>query len=1083
MKALRRFFVVSALVALAPPAPAVTNVVDGVATNLSGVSVSAGDAFIARNGAVVSNSFVAMAAVGGAGVILTGSGTVWTNLGTFYVGSTVGRSYNVLTVNSNATLFMSPSTFNVGNGDNSFSNTAYVTDGGYINLSSGGKVDNGFDNMIVVSNGGRLRSGGSLTIGDNSSFLANAARASLRVVGTGSLVDSLAGGNTLVVGNATRDASLTVAQGGLVSNGIVRMGIGLMASNASAVVSDLGSRWITAGLYVGQAGQGASVLVTNSGYLKASDLYIGAAPTAFNNRVTVTGSGSLLDVGSFLRVGGADGVLPGGSSNGLFILNGGTVSNVTGVIGLTAASSNNQVVVAGAGSAWRLSGGLTIGDAGFGGALLVTNGGVVRMFGTLVAGSTTFSRDNRILVSGAGSVLEAAGVGITVGSSGHNNSIQVLDGGVVSNGNTTAVGSSSTNNLGVVAGAGSRWVVTNNYGLYVGQGAGSGFNKLFVTNGGVVNAVLTVGAGGLGSNEVYIGSGGIVSNAAGNVSLGGTATHYNKVTISDAGSEWYSGGLLYLGKGNNNTVLVTNGGRLRTANTIYIPDTSGTNNLLRVVGVGSYVSAGGGINWREGQFGRVEVLGGGVVESPSHYILGSAAAYSNNTLLVSGEGSLVKGAQLQMHLSPNNQAIVTDGGTLDVNTMLVTRNSVVSNSGGVFQFAVAPVLTVTGGGAVYVNDATISFRDTSDAIAAIAGSRFTNFTFSGNNSFRLQSASNEAGTAYYTVDAGSPSTAYQRLVLAGTNALWRSGVLNIGAGGELYTSNSVGATIAAIVTNSGTVRVFDSILTYQSNVVVSGGSFITQRGTNQFLRGLNVAANSTLTFTSGASRVTGVISNSAGSTIQAINSIVTFQDAVVVGGLYYSDPSTNVFATNVTVTASGALQGGAGDLFVFNRDLTMQSTNRSEFNLVNAAVLFTNSAFHNLNLSGSGALDKGSNWLGIADLTTNFAVGTLSIAPGNKVVLQGDAGVNALYVGWLDIQGMLTNTYDQVTNGIFSALGLPSINLYYDQGVAGNDYLQGQTYSLWGGSLLIPIPEPSSALALGAGLAAFLFLSRRRRDQ
>jgi T5SS/PEP-CTERM-associated repeat protein len=1079
MKALQCCAVTLALFAFAPAAPsATTNIVDAFSTNMATFTATGGDGWIIRNGGVVSNGNTTLGgSAPGSFVLVTGTGSTWTNAGAnFYMGGS-GNHYNTLTVASNGLVRISTGNFNIGNGTGSSSNVLTVTDSGSLLSMAGARFgDSGSGNLVVVTNGGRIQSSGSIIIGAD----ATGSFQSTLVSGSNSVL-TLAG---LTVGGASRSSSLTINDGGLVTNSIATLGVSASGSNATVKVTDVGSRWIgTGSLRVGQVGANASVLVTNGGYARVSDLFIGTTPTSFYNRVTVSGAGSLLDVASALRIGGSDGANPGGSSNSLFVLDGATVSNVIGMIGLTATSSNNLAVVAGNGSSWRLSSGLLVGDGGFGGSLVVTNGGVVRALGNVIAGNTAGASGNQILVSGAGSILEAAGAQITVGVSGGNSSIQILNGGVVSNGSITAIGSSSTSNLGVVAGAGSRWIITNNSSIYVGQTAGSGFNKLFVTNNGLVVGLLGVGSGGLGSNEVYIGSGGIVSNTAGNASLGGTDTHNNKVTISDPGSEWYVGGLIYLGKGNNNLLLVTNGGRLRTGNTIYIPDTSGTNNLLRVTGAGSYVNAGGGINWREGQFGRVEVLNGGVVEAPSHYILGSAAAFSNNTLLVSGAGSLVKGAQLQMHFSANNLALVTDGGTLDLNTFLVSFNSVVSNSGGVLQFPVAPTITLATGGRVYVDNGTISFRDTADAIAGIAGTRFTNFTFSGNNSFRLLSATNEAGTASYTVDTGSPTTTYQRLVLAGTNSAFRAGVLTIGSGGELYTSNSVGASIAALVTNSGTVRVYDSILTYQSNVVVNGGSFITRNATNQFNRGLSLAGNSTLTFTNGASRVTGVISNSAGSTIQALNSTVTFQDAVVIGGRYYSDPSTNTFVTNVTVTASGALYGSNGDLFVFNRDLTMASTNRAQFDLSYAGVRFDTGAGttnHILNLAGSGALDKGSNWIDHTQLATNFSIGTLAIAAGNRLTLTGDKGsqTNALYVGWLDLTAWSTNALD-LTNTLHAALSL-DINLYYDKFDTKNAYLQGLEFNGWsGGGLLIPIPEPTAWMALGTGLALLAFLRRR----
>jgi hypothetical protein len=128
-------------------------------------------------------------------------------------------------------------------------------------------------------------------------------------------------------------------------------------------------------------------------------------------------------------------------------------------------------------------------------------------------------------------------------------------------------------------------------------------------------------------------------------------------------------------------------------------------------------------------------------------------------------------------------------------------------------------------------------------------------------------------------------------------------------------------------------------------------------------------------------------------------------------------------------------------------------------------------------------------------VATNFAIGTFSIATGNRVTVAGnkDSLTNAVYLGWLDLHGLgsgslLTNSYLAVSNTLVTALSLPNISVYYDVQDARNDWLTqwlpstqaGGAYDLWGGGLLLPIPEPSSlalwALALGAVAAA------RRRD-
>ena len=88
----------------------------------------------------------------------------------------------------------------------------------------------------------------------------------------------------------------------------------------------------------------------------------------------------------------------------------------------------------------------------------------------------------------------------------------------------------------------------------------------------------------------------------------------------------------------------------------------------------------------------------------------------------------------------------------------------------------------------------------------------------------------------------------------------------------------------------------------------------------------------------------------------------------------------------------------------------------------------------------------------------------------------------------MDIQGLTlnsTNTQQHVFDTLVAALDLQGINLYYSREDPGNEWLNefipDTGYALWGGSLLLPIPEPSPFLAVGAGLALLAFLRARSR--
>ena len=352
-------------------------------------------------------------------------------------------------------------------------------------------------------------------------------------------------------------------------------------------------------------------------------------------------------------------------------------------------------------------------------------------------------------------------------------------------------------------------------------------------------------------------------------------------------------------------------------------------------------------------------------------------------------------------------------------------------------------------------------------------------------------------------NAGSLQTVNNDLTL-GTNAAFTAALGNLAFGGTinnggylLTLGGSNNTTVSGAISGAGgldkigigTASLFSSN-TYTGGTTIGNGT-LALLGSASLASGVDVIQGGILQVSNAAASISGVVSNQG--VINVVNSRVTYGAPVVISGGYISDPSTNTFTENVTVTASGYLIGGHvvsnADLFVFEKDLLMLSTNHL-FDVSQAGFLFTNSATHLLSVSNSGALDLGAGQTNFAQVAANFAIGTLSIAPSNRVTLAGnqDTRTNALYVGWLDLQGALTNSFDAATNSIYLALNLPNINLYYNKYDPRNNWLnvnligsEAGGYNLWGGGLLLPIPEPSTAgLILGGALFSACLLRRKR---
>ena len=338
-----------------------------------------------------------------------------------------------------------------------------------------------------------------------------------------------------------------------------------------------------------------------------------------------------------------------------------------------------------------------------------------------------------------------------------------------------------------------------------------------------------------------------------------------------------------------------------------------------------------------------------------------------------------------------------------------------------------------------------------------------------------------------------------------------SGLLELRKGTMVMTSNSsvivdkllVGGAQGFLQFNGGTLA---SRSTGVSNGVqfvvgdgISSATFqMLGSGTHSFTNGVLVSANASLKVTNAQATVVASTVTNLG-TVSVMNGQATFNGNVVNLGAWVSDPSTNTFNGNYTVGATGYVSAASNDVYAFGGDFIMASTNHA-FNLASAHVVFatngyglaTTTANHLLSVSNSGALDIGQGYTNFSQVASDFAIGALSIQRGDKVTLAGNKDAtrtNALYVGWLDVQGSFdTNNYSAVTNALVLALNLPNINLYYDKYDPRNGWLNANLindsaagYNLWGNNgLLLPIPEPSAFLALALGAGALAFLRRNR---
>jgi T5SS/PEP-CTERM-associated repeat protein/autotransporter-associated beta strand protein len=305
----------------------------------------------------------------------------------------------------------------------------------------------GAKNTLTVGPGGSV-SALDIWIGG----LAGSKDNAVTVTGTGTLSAT----SYLILGYGDGTNSLNVQSGGHVTNTVDAV-IGWVAGATDnlATVTGTGSLWTNSRMfYMGYASSGNQLTISNGGKVAVNvnnqDALIGATPGADNNKIEVTGAVSeLSNLNGTLYVGRS------GNSNSLQIKSGGLVTSknvrIGGGTGATGSPSGNGAIVDGAGSIWNIAGTLRVGAgvAGTNSGLDITNAGVVNVTGNSFVGYDATSDENHVLISGAGSQLNANALTIGYAAGSINNVMTLSNGGALS-ASVITIGESS----GLVIGAG-----------------------------------------------------------------------------------------------------------------------------------------------------------------------------------------------------------------------------------------------------------------------------------------------------------------------------------------------------------------------------------------------------------------------------------------------------------------------------------------------------------------------------------------------------------------------------------------------------------------------------------------------------
>jgi T5SS/PEP-CTERM-associated repeat protein len=596
-----------------------------------------------------------------------------------------------------------------------------------------------------------------------------------------------------------------------------------------------------------------------------------------------------------------------GAGNALTVSNGGKVYNGNASIGEQASSSNNTVLVTGAGSAWDNSGNLSVGLYGSGNAMRIEDGGrVFSAHGTI--GNETGSDNNMAVVTGAGS-LWSNDYNLNIGGFGSGNSLEVSGGGRVDSG-YGFIGelSSSINNTVLVKGAGSVW--SNATSMYVGY-AGNG-NNLSIQNGGRVESMSS-----------WVGYDASASN--------------NLAIVEGAGSEWISNNRLAIGvNGAGNVLQVSTGGRVESGSVDVGMGINSVNNGIEVGGAGSELDMTGSfVLGNYGAGNNLSINDGGLVHSASAY-MGLKTSSIGNSAMVSGSGSTWELGDLYIGFeSSSNSMSILEGGVVESGSAIIGADTSAENNR----------VRVSGRGEMFIGDRS-EWRIDDDLTVGLAGAGNTLDIEDGGLVYAWNTYAGETTNAWFNTVTVTGSNSELRVVndlsLGGrmsqiynrTENGWQNEWIDGGRGNSLYVGDGGLVSVGRDMHN----RNYSLVSVDPGNQIVVSSNYYQD-------------ATSVLRF--------GVETNAAGAPLNALVSVdgtaefeagATLQYHSNVGVLEFDEFYTNLIVEADQLIVGGVTNANALDLTAFNLDgslvdLLLWEQEQDIYGLVGRRYLADNAGF------------------------------------------------------------------------------------------------------------------------------------------
>lgn len=475
---------------------------------------------------------------------------VVSNSGSLVVGSTfdvgVYRSSRVL-VTAGGQLFSSNSTLGFGylapNDNNS--NSVLLTGTGSVWSNSGslvvGNSVGSIGNSLTISNGGVVTVGTSLTVGQNAGANGN----TLTVDGSGS---TLTASGDIYAGVSGSSNTINITGGGVMKGATVYVGGASGATHNKLLITGSGSAMTNTTTWLGFASSSSfnTLVVSNGGRLRtAGELTSDKGTGGNSNAMVFTGVGTVVDVlgspGWGLSVGGS------GSGNTLVLDDHAVVNNrgyPSFFMGNSSTSSNNTALITGSAIMTNV-GNAMVGKGGHHNTLVVSNGGFMYNGYGFAIGNTANANSNSVRIYGA--TIQTVGQPMTIGSAAGNsgNSLTIGSGALASASLTTVHANNSLTNDGTLMGG----LVISNGAFATGgghyNGAVTNIGTLTPGVGGDTNYFSSLTLMGGSTNTFWIGNAAHDMSEVTNLVYGTGGAPVLNLDFSNGGYVWAPSGTVY----------------------------------------------------------------------------------------------------------------------------------------------------------------------------------------------------------------------------------------------------------------------------------------------------------------------------------------------------------------------------------------------------------------------------------------------------------------------------------------------------------------------------------------------------------